>query len=108
VLVAAGGARAAVGCSGRPHACAGCHEAEAHRRLLNDATRTLSRREIVATTVEPTGDTVESIVDAARKAQADLIVVGSRQHRLLDLLLAFRSVSTKVVVEAPCDVLVVR
>jgi nucleotide-binding universal stress UspA family protein len=31
----------------------------------------------VATTVEPTGDTAESIVDAARKAQADLIVVGS-------------------------------
>ena len=73
-------------------------EDELHRRLLDDATHTLARDGITAAT---------AIVDAARDTRADLIVVGTRHRRLIERLL-FGSVSGQLVVEAPCDVLVVR
>lgn len=47
------------------------------------------------------------IVQAARAAGADLIVVGSRGHSKLEELL-LGSVSDAVVREAPCSVLIVR
>jgi nucleotide-binding universal stress UspA family protein len=82
-------------------------EEELHRRLLDDATRTLARDGITAATLEPVGQTAEAIVDAARETRADLIVVGTRHRRLIERLL-FGSVSGQLVVEAPCDLLVVR
>ena len=82
-------------------------EEERHRRLLDDATRTLARDGITAATLRPVGPTAEAIVDAARETRADLIVVGTRHRRLIERLL-FGSVSGQLLVEAPCDVLVVR
>ena len=82
-------------------------EEELHRRLLDDATRTLDRSGITAATLEPIGHTADAIVHAARETGAHLIVVGARHRRLIERLL-FGSVSGQLVVEAPCDVLVVR
>ena len=82
-------------------------EEQAHRRLLDDALEELRRRGVHAESAEPTGDTGSSIVDAARERRADLVVVGSRHRGLVERLL-FGSVSAELVVDAPCDVLVVR
>lgn len=82
-------------------------EEEAHRRLLAGATGKLAARGIVCATLEPAREPVDAIVEAAREASADLIVVGSR-HRGVAQRLLFGSVSGELFVEAPCDVLVVR
>lgn len=82
-------------------------EAAEHRRLLGEATRKLAGYGIEATAVERTGDPADAIVEAAREAEADLIVVGTRHRGILERLL-IGSVSGELVVEAPCDVLVVR
>jgi len=82
-------------------------EEQEHRRLLDDALEELRRRGVDAESAAPTGDTANSIVDEARERRADLVVVGSRHRGLVERLL-FGSVSAEVVVEAPCDVLVVR
>jgi nucleotide-binding universal stress UspA family protein len=82
-------------------------EKDAHRRLLEDATRRLSSHGIAAATLEPSGETAAAIVEAARDTRADLIVIGSRHRSLIQRLLA-GSVSGQVVVEGPADVLVVR
>jgi Universal stress protein family len=61
-----------------------------------------------ATTAPPRqiGRPAAAILDAARDG-ADLVAVGSRHRGLIKRLL-FGSVSAEVVVETPCDVLVVR
>jgi nucleotide-binding universal stress UspA family protein len=82
-------------------------EAEAHRRLLDQATRKLSDHGIQSETVEPVGDAADAIAASARDAETDLVVVGSRHRRLLHGLL-LGSVSAELVFEAPCNVLVVR
>jgi nucleotide-binding universal stress UspA family protein len=82
-------------------------EADAHRRLLSEATRELERRGVACRTLEPAAEPVDAIIEAARETEADLIVVGSR-HRGVARRLLFGSVSGEVFVEAPCDVLVVR
>ena len=81
-------------------------EEQTHRRLLEEAAEDLRGRGVDATTVEQVGQPAVAILDAARDG-ADLVVVGSR-HRSLIKRLLFGSVSAEVVVEAPCDVLVVR
>jgi nucleotide-binding universal stress UspA family protein len=80
-------------------------EEQAHRRLLEQAAEDLGQG-VETTTLEPVGDPAAAILDAARDG-ADLVVVGSRHRGLIKRLL-FRSVSAEIVVEAPCDVLVVR
>jgi nucleotide-binding universal stress UspA family protein len=82
-------------------------EEQEHRRLLDDALEELRRRGVHAESAEASGDTADSIVEAARERGADLVVVGSRHRKLVERLL-FGSVSAEVVVDAPCDVLVVR
>ena len=82
-------------------------EEQEHRRMLDDALEELRRRGVDAESAEATGDTADSIVEAARERRADVVVVGSRQRKLVERLL-FGSVSAQVVVDAPCDVLVVR
>ena len=62
---------------------------------------------IAAEVVEPAGKTADAILDAARDRRAQLIVVGSRQRKLVQHLL-FDSLADELVVEAAADVLVVR
>jgi nucleotide-binding universal stress UspA family protein len=57
-------------------------------------------------TSAPFGDVAETLIDAAREQQADMIFVGRRgRGRLSGLLLG--SVSQKIVSVAPCPVVVV-
>ncbi len=81
-------------------------EEQAHRRLLEEAAEDLRGQGVDTTTLESVGDPAAAILDAARDG-ADLVVVGSRHRGLIKRLL-FGSVSAEVVVDAPCDVLVVR
>jgi nucleotide-binding universal stress UspA family protein len=81
-------------------------EEQAHRSLLEEAAEDLRGQGVETTTLEPVGDPAAAILDTARD-RADLVVVGSRHRGLIKRLL-FRSVSAELVVEAPCDVLVVR
>jgi nucleotide-binding universal stress UspA family protein len=81
-------------------------EEQAHRRLLEEAAKELRGRGVDATTDEQIGRPAAAILEAARDG-ADLVVVGSRHRGLIKRLLV-GSVSAELVVEAPCDVLVVR
>jgi nucleotide-binding universal stress UspA family protein len=81
-------------------------EEQTHRRLLEEAAEDLRGRGVDATTVEQVGHPAAAILDAARDG-ADLVAVDSRQRGLIKRLF-FGSVSAEVVVEATCDVLVVR
>jgi nucleotide-binding universal stress UspA family protein len=74
---------------------------------LEEAQRFLSERGIEAEAVEAQGDPGAVIVEAAKDADADLVVVGSRGLNPIERIL-LGSVSSKVVHRAPCDVLVVR
>jgi nucleotide-binding universal stress UspA family protein len=82
-------------------------EEEKHRDLLDRATKTFEEQGISVDTLEPAGEPVDAIIEAARETGADLVVVGSRHRGLVQRLL-FGSVSGQLVVEAPADVLVVR
>ena len=75
------------------------------REDLDEARSFLSSRGIVAETLQARGDPAEVLVDASK--DADLVIVGSRGLNRLERLL-LGSVSSKVVHEAACDVLVVR
>jgi nucleotide-binding universal stress UspA family protein len=82
-------------------------EEERHRRLLENAARSLRAHGIAAETIEPTGESADAILDVARERQVEMIVVGSRQRNLVRHLL-FDRLADKLVVEAAVDVLVVR
>lgn len=84
----------------------GLAAAEGGERLLSEARNILRRRQLMARYVAPTGEPAEELIEAAHSSDADLIVVGKRNHNALQRLL-LGSVSTKVVHEAHCDVLVV-
>jgi nucleotide-binding universal stress UspA family protein len=84
----------------RPEAAEDCE------RLLNEARSILGRRQLVARYVATTGEPAEELIEAAHSTDADLIVVGKRNHNPLQRLV-LGSVSTKVVHQARCDVLVV-
>lgn len=73
---------------------------------LDEAKTFLAGKAVAVKTVESHGDPAEGIVETARDAGADLIV-GTRGANVASRVL-LGSVSTKVVHEAPCDVLVVR
>jgi nucleotide-binding universal stress UspA family protein len=81
-------------------------EEQSHRRLLEEAAEELRGRGVDATTDEQIGRPAAAILEAVRDG-ADLVVVGSRHRGLIKRLL-FGSVSAELVVEAPCDVPVVR
>lgn len=81
-------------------------EEQTYRRLREEAAEDLRGRGVDATTVEQVGQPAAAIFDAARDG-ADLVMVGSRHCGLIKRLL-FGSVSAELVVEAQCDVLVVR
>ena len=77
------------------------------RRALAEAHASLEEAGVRARVDLEWGDPAEIIVDVAAKEEADLIVVGTHGKNVVKRL-ALGSVSTKVLHEAPCDVLVVR
>lgn len=82
-------------------------ELRAHRELVDAARDQLKAQGIDAHAVEGDGDPAEVILEAAKEVGADLVIVGTRGLNAAQRLV-LGSVSTKVVHEAACDVLVVR
>ena len=76
-------------------------------RLLEEARERLARRHVAVATREAVGNAAAQIVRAASELEADLVVVGTRNGNAVQRLV-LGSTSTKVLHEAPCDVLVVR
>ena len=72
---------------------------------LSEARRHLLKRRVQAETVQARGNPAEVLIEASK--DADLVIVGSRGLNRLERLV-LGSVSSKVVHEAACDVLVVR
>ncbi len=82
-------------------------EVSERRQELAEAEALLGEKGIKPELVEGHGDPGEVIVDQAKESGADLIVVGTRGLNVAERML-LGSVSTKVLHDAPCDVLVVR
>ena len=82
-------------------------ELSERRQELAEAKTVLSGKGIESSLVEGRGEPAEVIVEEAKQSGADLIVVGSRGLNVASRVL-LGSVSTKVLHDAPCDVLVVR
>jgi nucleotide-binding universal stress UspA family protein len=80
---------------------------ELARRQLEDARRTLAGRDIEAEYLAEEGEMAERLLDVAEHRDADLIVVGSREHGFLERLLG-RSTEETVARRADRDVLLVR
>jgi nucleotide-binding universal stress UspA family protein len=76
------------------------------RRLLSEASERLLRLRTFAQLDERVGDPAEQLIAAVGERGADLLIVGNGKTALQRLLLG--SVSTKLVHDAPCDVLVTR
>jgi nucleotide-binding universal stress UspA family protein len=80
---------------------------EEQRKLLFDARDMLQREGITATGYAPVGDPAEQILATAREFEAELIVLGARSLGTLERFV-LGSVSTKVMHEGECDVLIVK
>jgi nucleotide-binding universal stress UspA family protein len=80
-------------------------EIQTGRDDLSEARRHLLKRGVQAETVQARGNPAEVLIEASR--DADLVIVGSRGLNRLERLV-LGSVSSRVVHEAACDVLVVR
>jgi multicomponent Na+:H+ antiporter subunit G len=85
----------------------GGDELEEQKRVLQDGGARLAELGVDVRLVEALADPAQAIIDAARRLDADLIVVGTRGRNVAARVLQ-GSVSTRVVHGAPCDVLVVR
>jgi len=77
------------------------------REVLSAARDTLARSGIRATDFAPAGRPADGILAAAEAFDADLIVMGARSLGALGRLV-LGSVSTKVMHESDCDVLIVK
>ena len=94
--------------SGRAGAVIDQDEVAERKQELTDAAEYLRAKGIEPKTVEAHGiDAGDAILEEARGAAADLIVVGSSGKNLAERIV-LGSVSSKVVHGSPCDVLVVR
>lgn len=91
----------------RPGADAATGELAERRRVLAEGRDRLAELGIEASVVEAVGDPTDAIIETARELDADLIVVGTRGRNVAARVL-LGSVSTTVVNQAHCDVLVVR
>ncbi len=80
---------------------------ERGRRGLHEAMDLLAQRGIRAQALERHGSAADALLEEARKENVDLIVVGTRGLNALQRTV-MGSVSTKVMHDAPCDVLVTR
>ncbi len=78
--------------------------AEPARNVLEDAAGQLDETHVVTRVLS--GDPVEGIIGAAEDVKADLIVMGSRGRAMMPQAVLGR-VSSGVVNNSPCDVLVV-
>jgi len=79
---------------------------EESRRLLGQASDRLVLAHVFARLDERVGDPADELIAAVKESDADLLVVGNGKTALQRLLLG--SVSTTLVHNAPCDVLVTR
>ena len=77
------------------------------RRVLLAARDALARAGIAAKGFAPVGDPADEILAAAKAFDAELIVIGARALGTVGRLV-LGSVSTKVMHESDCDVLVVK
>ena len=82
-------------------------EADERDQTLSEGKALLAARGIAAQTLPAVGDPAKTILEAARKADADLIVVGNRGRGLVARTL-LGSVSSKVAQDADRSVLIVR
>jgi nucleotide-binding universal stress UspA family protein len=82
-------------------------EAERRDQALSNGREFLAKRGIEAITIPAVGDPAEAILEAAREADADLVVVGHRGRGFVARL-TLGSVSTKVVQRAERTVLIAR
>jgi nucleotide-binding universal stress UspA family protein len=82
-------------------------EKSERERDLDEAAAFAAEKGVEARTVFGHGDPAEAIVAEARDLGADLVVVGTRGRNVVSRAI-LGSVSTRVVHDAPCDVLVVR
>jgi nucleotide-binding universal stress UspA family protein len=80
---------------------------EEQRQRLFAARDELQRAGVAATGYAPVGDPADAILATARAFEAELIVIGARALGTLGRLV-LGSVSTKVVHESDCDVLIVK
>jgi nucleotide-binding universal stress UspA family protein len=81
-------------------------EDEQHK-LLFEARDVLEREGIASTGYAPVGDPAEQILATAKAFGAELVVIGARSLGSVKRLV-LGSVSTKVMHEAECDVLIVK
>jgi nucleotide-binding universal stress UspA family protein len=79
---------------------------EEHREELLHAREYLHGRNVTAEFVLGTGEPSEAILDVAEEHKADLIVVGTREAKLIERLFS-GSVSRAVAKKAHTDVLIV-
>jgi len=82
-------------------------DGETADHVLDDARELLLRRQVTALYVSRRGDPADELVEVSRELESDLIVVGRRTQSALRRIV-LGSVSSQVVRQAPCDVLVVR
>ena len=82
-------------------------DAEERARALAEARQYLESRGVEGVFIEGTGHPADVLVQEAEESGADMIVVGTRGLNAAKRLV-LGSVSTTVVHQAPCDVLVVR
>ena len=80
---------------------------EEQRRVLASARDTLEQAGISPTGFGPIGDPADEILATARSFDAELIVLGARSLGTVKRLV-LGSVSTKVMHESDCDVLIVK
>ena len=83
------------------------NDEEEQRNVLFAARDVLERAGITATGLAPVGDPADEILKAAEQVDAELIVMGARSLGTVERLV-LGSVSTKVMHEAGCDVLIVK
>jgi nucleotide-binding universal stress UspA family protein len=79
---------------------------ELARRQLEDARRALAGREVEVEYLAEKGEMAERLLDVAERRDADLIIVGTREHGFLERLL-HRPVDEAVARRADRDVLLV-
>ena len=77
------------------------------REVLFAARDVLEGEGISSTGLAPAGDPADEILKAAKQFEAELIVIGARSRGTVERLV-LGSVSTKVMHESDCDVLVVK
>jgi nucleotide-binding universal stress UspA family protein len=80
---------------------------EEQRRVLEDARDALAQAGISPIGLAPVGDPAEEILATAKSFEAELIVMGPRSLGTVKRLV-LGSVSTKVMHESDCDVLIVK